>query len=135
MEQNWRAEVICHEIELATAIAEFERPFDVYPVDGLSRCAVNGEPFVTLCSGGIKQEGALFPCICSSPHYAVELWALAAREYANRRGDTLQWRERPTLSEILESDDGFDKIKYKWYIVYSRLLIYGKNPHAALPGS
>jgi hypothetical protein len=83
---------------------------------GKAGLAPTGEPFLSLCSGGFKEEGKFCPCLCLDAETAIRSWRLALFEYAAQKPGILYWRHEPELVE--EEGDGSHKF---W--VYSRLLI------------
>lgn len=92
---------------------------------GRSRLAPNGEPYVSLCNGGIKPEGEPMPCWADTPDDAITGWLDAATTYATergRRGGVLYWREKPELEA--GRIRGQKRVRYA---VYSRLLVSTHN--------
>lgn len=93
------------------------REWGLQEIDGRpQRTAENGEPYVTLSSGGFKPEGQPFPERCASPEEAIESYLTHFDMYVwnaieSAEGSTLIWRKRPNL----------EKHQGK-YSVYSRLL-------------
>lgn len=92
---------------LAEAIAAFEKDFNVSPdtgypdeaLDGrvnMSR-APNGDRYVILWAGGIREEGEAPPVwFDDDEEAAAEEWLRSAWAYAESRGGKdLYWRERP----------------------------------------
>lgn len=93
-----------------------------------------GEPFLTFCSGGVREEGEHPPCLCYTQEGAVELWRLALMDYANRKPGILYWREMPKISNAFESPGDGDDVWLRqnadgeaviipMFLVYSRFLI------------
>jgi len=95
---------------LEEAVAAFENDFHVVDAFGFpnnpnvpasvdASKAPTGEPYVSLVSGGIKEQGAHFPAFFKDESLAVEAWLSAAWRYADERGGkTLYWRSRPRCS-------------------------------------
>ena len=78
--------------------------------------------FVTVCSGGIKKQGAhsaLYP----TEDVAVDAWLEAAEKYASHAGGRfLYWRARPSaVDRVLVTVAGATDAK-ELYSVFSRLL-------------
>lgn len=116
--------------------------------------APNGEPYVTVVSGGIKSEGECAPCLCFSPEAAIRLWWDAARDYAfgqrakahaiaegaeayppGESAMPLYWRILPEIGEHViyqrspVDPEQMDPVTV--YIVYSRFLV-PSTPSAAV---
>jgi hypothetical protein len=120
--------------DLAAARGKFEGYFDLGPI-GHTWIAPTGEPYVVICSGGMKEEGQHTPALCSSAELAVKLWFEAAMEYARSIAVlgryTLYWRIVPELNNysILPatsaewSKEQRDAMISTVWMVYSRLLI------------
>lgn len=84
-----------------------------------------GVPFETLCSGGVKPEGAALPVLSETPDAALTHYALSLKAYLARHvtsGRRVYWRELPRLQEITE-DDMMRPLKRPLYAVYSRLAV------------
>lgn len=102
--------------------------------------AVTGEPYVTLCSGGVKDEGALFPAWYPTPEQARKAYRKAFIEYgisgvsdSNRYAtpNRLYWRTPPemyqrTVYEVVPLRHGTRLEEVTLYSVWSRLLISSK---------
>jgi len=81
--------------------------------EGVTHSAPNGECYVTLTSGGIKDEGQPFPVWFKKSAAAVSAWWKSFECYAQtKNGDKVYWRWRP---ELIRTEQGFN--------VYSRLLV------------
>lgn len=102
-------------MKLDDAVADIERRFELGP-DGDCSLAANGEPFVTVVSGGRKQQGGRFPAWYNDEDGAAAAWHASVLAYAEGRGTKLYWRHRPE----------FERHKTKihpLFTVYSRLLV------------
>lgn len=127
-------------MKLEDATKAFEARFSRIVHDGMMpdqwSLAVTGEPFVAIVPGGIKEEGALFPLFATSAEIAVASWLEAALRYADGKGSTLYWRERPQQedqdylpADLPESwNERRDHFRLKLYMVYSRFLVTDKAP-------
>lgn len=127
------------EDHLAAAVARIERDFSC--VDGHAMAVdAAGTPYVVICSGGLKEEGAQTPALYSTPEHAVNAWETALRmnsnsvagmptmawQCAEQRSIRLSWRVRPEIDcrELVELREGAEVIStQKWWTVYSRLSI------------
>ena len=96
-----------------------EARFEPWPNIGETRCAPTGEPYVTLCSGGIKEEGAVVPMMCGCASEAYLEWIAAFAEYGRGKSGRLFWRQKPFLDTDTQE---------KWCLVRARLLISNKEP-------
>lgn len=94
------------------------KDWGIAEVDGPpTRTVENGEAYVTLCSGGLKDEGAPLPGLFDTPEKATESYLYHFNIFVwnaidDAEGATLIWRERPNV----DGEDGM-------YYVYSRLVI------------
>lgn len=109
---------------LADAILKFQARFDVvsdeigFPSELNSDLrdwsrAPTGDEYVAVTNGGIKVPGEPFPASHSSMEEAISAWLIEANAYADGKGATLFWRERPEI----------DLHSKKRWVVYSRLAI------------
>lgn len=84
--------------------------------------------FVTLTSGGIKQEGAQTPVLCSSREKAEELYRAELDKYCfGCTNGLLHWRRFPTVAKIITYSDNFD-VDYgpyasDWWTIVSRVYL------------
>ena len=109
--------------ELIKAKKELEFSFNIGPI-GNSSVSPTGEPYVEICSGGIRKEYEEIPAWFSFPKLAVEFWKRAVTEYTDgvveSENKTIYWRVFPELCE-------WPVISVRTlYSVYSRLLISSK---------
>jgi hypothetical protein len=103
--------------------------------------APTGEYYIEIVSGGFRlYEAEHQPCgaSCLSEETAVDLWLQAVRDYAADKSGTLYWRIPPEMGEVMllqvkdngerftMARDGFVIKPYRYYRVYSRLLISDK---------
>lgn len=102
---------------LAAAVQDVERSAkSVHPEVGNYYLAPTGEPYIELCNGYIRPEGA--PAFrCGTAEEAIAAWRNGVLAYVSQRGGALYWRCRPVLDRY---DNG--------YVVYSRLLVSHKRP-------
>ena len=85
--------------------------------------APTGEPYIELCSGGVKNEGDdRAPCLCARKEIAVSSWRLALLDYEAKKPGILYWRVMPEMDEVVISGRK-DVPDTTYYFVYSRLLI------------
>lgn len=127
-------------MDLPEAVKFFESQFGNVEDNGDSAIARNGQPYVTIVSGGIRLEGDEYSVYATSPNAAVHLWLDTAVAYANARGGTtLIWRRKPELvggrdgdkefqAYLMVYDPGFYREGPPWtarrvYQVYSRMLV------------
>lgn len=109
-------------------IAELESRFKVYPEDGLHGLAPTGEPYVAICSGGIKPEGKPLKSFPAKED-AINSWIDSVFDYMRGKSDaTLYWRERPQIDWNGKSLYLINYIPNEGYAVYSRFLI-SSMPH------
>ena len=75
--------------------------------------APTGEKFITMCSGGEKQEGEKFPDAYLTQELAVEAWLKCVSNMGSLiEKPVVYWREEPILERITGG-----------WIVYSRLIV------------
>lgn len=98
------------------------------------RLAITNEPYITLCSGGVKSEGGMFPAWFPTPDTARAAYRKSFIEYGvgvdtGLRLNRLYWREPPELYErtIYEVDGNGRLIEAALYSIWSRLLISGQQ--------
>jgi len=112
-----------------------------YPDDDTqkNRSHYNGKPYITLTSGGIKEEGAPYPNFYTSKKFAVEAYKetlnkFLDQEIKDKANPQIIWRVRPEVvtGEIGSGKKPSDKQihptmfyenKYTYYNVYSRLIV------------
>lgn len=102
--------------------------------NGPNWIAPTGDPYIALCSGGVKEEGKTFPCLCQTSDDAIRLWRLVFREYAEGKTGVVYWREFPQVDAVDFSfyyDKLTEKEKRTWadlpaWSVYARLVISDK---------
>lgn len=82
--------------------------------------SATGEPYVTIASGGIVEEGEVLPALCSSPELACRLWLKAFEDYAKDKRGKLYWRVEPVLDTVIAGSGIAADTRY---VVYARLLI------------
>jgi len=112
------------------AIAEFEARFEtivneigyydpaIYAGDGKdwSR-APTGHKYVTITNDGPKPEGKPFPRLHDTQAGAIQSWLDEASKFADGKGTTLYWREKPQLVCLLAGNPG------RCWTIYSRFWI------------
>lgn len=110
---------------LEEAVTQFEKGHSVYPELGYTSLAPNGQPYVTVVCGGIKEEGQRMPVYCTSQDEAVKWWLKAANEYAPN-SSMIYWRSKPDMDSVTmrypehnDLGDLFEPLVF--YTVYSRL--------------
>jgi hypothetical protein len=118
--------------------------------------APNGEPYVSICTGGLRLEGQPIAGVFWSADAAAMEWYLQVKEYARLRRwhrawphrsterATLYWRIKPEIDTVPIQFPVFDHesnsnqwLEREGYFVYSRLLIVlneGKREFGALKG-
>jgi len=118
-------------------IAAMESMFEVSEPTDCS-LSVTGEPYITLCCGGVKLEGERMGVYCTDEQKAIDLFYREWRRYwyyITPQGDQnykLYWRQMPMMREhkvyektlIYDADDIYDVLTL--YIVTARLLISDK---------
>jgi len=115
-------EIINNNKKLNDFVSTIERAFIFSPFCGMSSRAPTKEKYITLVSGGIKEEGEKIKFYPTETE-AVMFYILEFEKYAARIGSafrksfTLYWRMKPYIKLIRPSD----------YTVYSRLLISQKS--------
>ena len=135
-------------MNLLDMIAAFEKDFRVSPEVGYAddrlegradmARAPTGERYVSVTSGGLKDEGEAMPGWFATEALAIDAWLRSAWKYAeDRGGHDLYWRERPVYQEAeyiainqaaLMGDPRFrDAITLRLGCVYSRLLVSKKD--------
>ena len=87
--------------------------------DWPAHLAPTGEPYVALCSGGIKGDGDQWPCGCASPDIALNVYRITLFDYVATRPGILYWRIQPEIEEWVT----LGEIDHTWYAFYSRLAI------------
>ena len=92
--------------------------------------APDNRPYDALTSGGVKLEGEVYPCWCSSPEIAVQLWDRSVRAYRQGfAGCVLIWREYPRVEKQefrsldFTGDLRLDYVPHVLWAVYSRFRI------------
>lgn len=103
---------------LRDLVKDLESRFPVGQPTSSSR-SVTGEPYVTVVSGGIKEEGMDYPLVCSSEEAAIRHFKDAINAYAADKKGAIYWRQRP-----------FPKNIKGYFTVYSRVLISDRLPNA-----
>ena len=109
---------------LADAILKFQARFDVvsdeigFPPELNSDLrdwsrAPTGDEYVAVTNGGIKAPGEPFPASHSFMKEVISAWLIEANAYADGKGTTLFWRERPEVHLLGE----------KRWVAYSRLVV------------
>lgn len=110
-------------MDLLQAVAELEAKFP--PAEAASTAPDSAE-FVTIASGGVKDEGGTYPALCNSEETAVRLWLEAVHAEFPHTAGTLYWREKPTLEAFhITMADKFNtqRLVSNRYAVRSRLWI------------
>ena len=111
-------------MDIATATATFEQLFS-----HIESTTVFAQDVQAVVSGGVKPEGEHIPVLCSTPEKAVELWLDTARDYKNlSAGNTLVWRAKPEMTEIILHREALDQPEgglkpVSFFTVYSRLAV------------
>lgn len=92
--------------------------------------APGGECFISLCAGGVKKQGEVFPCWYASEELAKVAYAKTLQEYKVQFSplSVLCWRTPPeitTLRVFEKTPDPQDEesVELTFYSVYSRLAI------------
>lgn len=93
-----------------------------------------GIEFVTIVSGAIKAEGAVFPLLCDTEARAIDLWRREVMSYGlGKMGAPLYWRDKPamrsfqmTMAEMIGKTQT-QRLVTTRYAVSSRLAI-GERP-------
>lgn len=118
----------------------FESRFTVWPEIGNYALAPTGEPYVAVCSGGIKPEAELTPAVGLTEESALKLLIAAWNEYADGKSGTLYWRILPEIGSLAYFGEGVfaadavgrtdqerkDFYRHVFWKAYSRLLISNK---------
>lgn len=56
-----------------------------------------GEPYVSMCSGGIRPEGERWPALYPTAEAAVKAWVQSVQDYCKGRPGAFYWREYPSM--------------------------------------
>lgn len=108
-------------VKIESALTDIAKRFEFREGLPIYRCQT-GEEYVTLVAGGIKQQGAEFPCWFASGDDALAGWLASFEEYARGKSGALYWRSRLEIScEASDADDG----NLRWQ-AFSRLVITDK---------
>lgn len=116
---------------LEEALAEIEEVFACGEGRPYASTA-NGQPYLTVVSGGVKGEGCNHPALYADEDLAIEAWrnAVLAKKPSGQRGK-LWWRCKPELHIFplqlaAPSDSPISPIPVRvmtYFAVYSRLAI------------
>jgi hypothetical protein len=133
-----RAKSVLSPVTLDEARRQFESRFEVWHEIGDHSLSPTGEPYVEVCSGGVKGDAERIAAVGTSEAAAIKLWLQAANEYADGKTGTLYWRVVPEIDSINVTLEGYDSdhgltdelrdayYKRKNWIAYSRFLISDK---------
>lgn len=97
--------------------------------DWPAHLAPTGDPYVALCSGGVKGKGDQFPCLCASKDIAINVYRITLFDYVSSRPGILYWRVEPeiigphTFSDEATGHQMFEATGHQMFYVYSRLAI------------
>ena len=111
-------------MNISEATERFEALFPI-----VDTTTIYGPDIEVVVSGGAKAEGEHFPVLCRDKEHAARLWLDAAIAYkAQHEGNTLFWREKPEICEIILFRDATDRPEggyapAHFFTVYSRLAV------------
>jgi len=116
------------------AIAQLEARFRVGAPTSTA-LAVTGQPYATICCGGIKVEGEPHPALCADEATAVRLWYEAVLAHGHGIIDgVLYWRIKPELEcfRMTVAETRGHRTCEDRFAIYSRLLISAGAPSSAV---